>query len=340
MWRFKPIEKPTIWGGGNIAAYKAGAKGWPAADAPLCRHIGESLELSSMAGCMSVVDGGPDSGLTLAELIDLHGARIMGRSLYARFGNNFPIMVKLLDASDDLSVQVHPDDCMAAKRKLPHGKNEMWYIVGAAPGARLCAGFTRELSPEDYMDLVKEGRITEALDYTLVHEGDAYYIPAGTVHALGRGCLAVEIQQTSDVTYRIFDFNRQDAQGNMRELHTHLAMEALCFGTKGEGRINYSDQPGMITELLATPAFSVNRLRITSPYKRDYSATDYFKIIVLAQGAAALSDGSGSIDAAQGTVCLVGADSLWLSVEPAGECVLIETYVDPGLLLNKENNIL
>ncbi len=100
MWRFKPIEKPTIWGGGNIAAYKAGAKGWPAADAPLCRHIGESLELSSMAGCMSVVDGGPDSGLTLAELIDLHGTRIMGKSLYARFGNNFPIMVKLLDASD------------------------------------------------------------------------------------------------------------------------------------------------------------------------------------------------------------------------------------------------
>lgn len=232
--KFHPILKQTLWGGERIIPYKELAS-------ELSR-VGESWELSGMPGSESVVAEGPWTGSTLPELIGRFGAELLGKANYARFGQEFPLLVKFIDAREDLSIQVHPDDELARKRHGKSGKCEMWYVLEAEPGASLLTGFSRPIAPAEYERRVADNTLTDVLNRQAIASGDVFYLPAGRVHSIGKGSFIVEIQQSSDITYRIYDFDRRDAAGNSRELHTELAREAIDFESSENSRITYAPE--------------------------------------------------------------------------------------------------
>lgn len=323
MWKFKPISKQTIWGGDRIAAFK-GEETTPAPDS----RVGESYELSGMPGHESVVACGPDAGMTLPELAARYGASLLGHKNVERSGLEFPLLVKFLDASSDLSVQVHPDDKAAPGFGLPNGKNELWYVVGATPDARLCAGFATPLTHDEYERAVADGTITDRLHFSPVKAGEVYYIPGGTVHSLCKGCLVLEIQQPSDTTFRIYDYDRRDSNGNLRELHTAQALEALDLRRCGCSKVMYPDERETPSGLIATRHFTVNRMHISYRLRRDYKDVDSFKVLVVVSGQADITDSHGTETASQGTVLLVGADQAAITLTPKnGEAVIIESYI-------------
>ena len=213
MYKFQPILKSTIWGGEKIVPYKHIASDQ--------KQVGESWELSGVKGNESVVAGGPEAGTTLPGLIARHGAALLGKANAARFGQEFPLLIKFIDARQDLSIQVHPNDALAWERHKSKGKTEMWYVVDADKGARLRSGFAKQVTPAQYEASVADNTITDLLAEYEIHPGDLFFLPAGRVHSIGAGAFIAEIQQTSDITYRIYDFNRKDADGNTRELHWH-----------------------------------------------------------------------------------------------------------------------
>ncbi|MBR4131154.1 MAG: mannose-6-phosphate isomerase, partial [Bacteroidaceae bacterium] len=202
--KFSPIFKPTLWGS-------------------------ETWVVSAVKGSESIATNGIDKGLTLPEIVARYGADFLGKKNFEKFGNDFPLLIKFIDARQDLSIQVHPDDALSAKRHGKMGKNEMWYVVDADRGSQLIAGFRQKIETSDYAQKVADGSIEDDLNKVNVSEGDCFYIPAGRVHGIGAGMVIAEIQQTSDVTYRIYDYLRRDRDGNLRELHTELALEAINF---------------------------------------------------------------------------------------------------------------
>lgn len=220
-YKFKPLLKTVIWGGEKIVAFKG-------IDSEL-HQVGESWELSGVEGHESVVDGGPDDGLTLTQLIERHGAELVGERVYRKHGTKFPLLVKLIDAQRDLSVQVHPDDEMAQRVHGCSGKTEMWYVIDHEPGAQIMAGFSRDITPDEYDRRVADGTIMDVVRHYSSHRGQVFFLPAGRIHAIGAGNLIAEIQQTCDITYRVFDYNRVDQDGHQRQLHTALARQALTF---------------------------------------------------------------------------------------------------------------
>jgi mannose-6-phosphate isomerase len=203
-------------------------------------EIGESWELSAVSSDESVVSDGPLQGKLLNELIEIYKADLVGKSVYERFGNDFPILIKYIDAQKDLSVQLHPHDHLAKERHNSFGKNEMWYIMDADPGAQLIAGFSKDTDQSEYQQYLQNGQIEDLLHYESVKRGDTFFIRTGTVHAIGAGILLAEIQQTSDVTYRIFDWNRKDKDGNTRELHTELTLDAIDFIKRNDHKVAYT----------------------------------------------------------------------------------------------------
>ena len=219
--KFTPILKSVIWGGEKIAALKHIETSRT--------DIGESWEISGVPGHETEVAEGQDKGLTLSQLIDKYRERLVGADVWQRFGTSFPLLVKIIDARSDLSVQVHPDDALAKERHNCAGKTEMWYILDTEPGAQIYAGICRELNPEKYAEAVASNTIMDYIQAHDSHSGDVFFLPAGRVHAIGAGNLLLEIQQTSDITYRIYDYDRRDAQGNPRELHTRLAADAIDY---------------------------------------------------------------------------------------------------------------
>ena len=230
MWTFLPILKSTIWGGDSIAPFK-GIKTDKTA-------IGESWEISGVEGDESVVAAGPDKDMTLTALIDKYGEKLLGKKNFQRFGNRFPLLVKIIDAAQDLSVQVHPDDDMARRLGQANGKTEMWYVLKAKKDARLALGFTRAIGREEFRPLVESGEIENVLRFIPVRKGEAYFIPGRTVHAIGKGMMVAEIQQTSDVTYRLYDYRRKGPDGKERQLHIDLAEEASDLGfTDGKAQV-------------------------------------------------------------------------------------------------------
>ena len=218
--KFKPRYKERIWGGDALHT-KLGKK------IPKDTPIGESWELSAVDGDLSVVAKGPLAGNNIEELTEVYMGDLVGDRIYEKFGLQFPLLIKLIDAQDKLSIQVHPDDRLAAERHDSYGKTEMWYLLDCDKDAELYCGFSREVSREEYLRHVKAGTMADILERERVKPGDAFFIPAGTVHAIGKGCLIAEIQQTSDITYRIFDWIRTDDHGHARELHTDLALDAI-----------------------------------------------------------------------------------------------------------------
>ena len=300
IYKFNSILKPVLWGGDKLLSFK----GLPACDEP----IGESWELSAMPGHESVVAEGDDRGLTLSQLVKRYGADLVGEDVYRRHGDQFPLLIKFIDAKRDLSVQVHPDDEMAHRLHGCEGKSEMWYIVEADGGAVIRTGFNRTITPEVFDRLLADGSILDAVNSEESHPGDVFYIPAGQIHAIGAGNFLVEIQQSCDITYRVWDYNRRDADGNLRQLHVKEAREALDFAAH-DGKVQ--EQPRIdagLTQLVECPVFSVHRLEFEGSYEWCPSEPRNFVAMICIHGEATLlADGLAPVTLHQGETALVPA---------------------------------
>ncbi len=319
--KFEPILKQTLWGGDKIIPFKH-------LHASL-DHVGESWEVSAVEGSESIVANGADKGRTLPEMVRLYREELVGEANYARFGNKFPLLIKFIDAKQDLSIQVHPDDELARKRHNSFGKNEMWYVISADKDARLISGFSRQITPREYKERVHDGTFGEVLHSSKIKAGDVFYVPAGRVHGIGAGAFVAEIQQTSDITYRIFDYNRKDANGHTRELHTTQAMEAInFFDVQDDFRTHYEAEVNEPVEILATPYFTTSIYDMTEDITCDYSELDSFIVFICVEGACLMMDNEGNeISLQAGETVLLPATTQALSIIPQEKVKLLEAYV-------------
>ncbi|WP_290099082.1 type I phosphomannose isomerase catalytic subunit [uncultured Alistipes sp.] len=321
MYKFIPILKSPLWGGEKIATYKQIATDR--------KQIGESWELSGVEGDVSVVAEGPDAGKTLTELLARDKERLLGSRNYERFGTEFPLLIKFIDAREDLSIQVHPDDRLAWERHRSKGKTEMWYVVAADEGAHLRSGFTRQVTPAEYEKSVADDTITDLLTDHEVRPGDVFFLPAGRIHSIGAGSFIAEIQQTSNITYRIYDFNRRDANGNLRELHTEQAKEAIDYSVETDYRTHYEAVKDRPVELVACPYFTTTLYDLTRPCEIDLAATDSFLVVMCIEGSGTLTDDQGSaMPLRQGETVLVPASAKSLSVSPQSGIKLLTSRID------------
>lgn len=285
--KFKPIFKETIWGGGKIPRLKhsGGYDGRP---------VGESWEISGLEGCESIVDGGEYDGISLSRLTEMLKGRLVGERNYRRFGNRFPLLVKFIDARRDLSIQVHPDDGTAMRRGMANGKNEMWFVLDSEPYASLRCGLREPLAPGDIAAKVADGAICDAVSLYHVKAGDCFYIPAGRVHSIGAGCFIAEIQQTSDATYRIYDFGRRDSHGNLRQLHLEEAAECIDYTVDVDCKAHYRPGKDVRVPLVECSSFSTSLYDVGSHIVLDYSALDSFVILVGVGGAGIIAGTDGT----------------------------------------------
>ena len=317
---FQPILKEIIWGGTDIRPFKGMT--------PTQEKIGESWELSHVDGDFSVVTYGADKGKTIDELIREYGESLLGAGVMKRFGTRFPLLIKFIDARDDLSIQVHPDDVLAEKRHHSFGKTEMWYVIKATPDAALYCGFSQPIDADEYVRRVEDNSIMEALKRYDVTAGDVFFLPAGRVHAIGAGCFIAEIQQTSNITYRIYDYNRKGADGKGRELHTELAKDAIDYTFQSDYRTHYTPQPGAAVELVQCPYFTTRLLETETPMMRDYATLDSFVVYICMAGSVELRDDNGNeLTVSQGQTVLFPATTQSVTLKPAPQAKLLETYI-------------
>jgi len=341
--KFEPILKKNIWGGSEICRFKK-------LDVQES-GIGESWEVSQVEGSVSVVSNGELRGKSLTEVIELAPEALMGKSVYARFGKNFPLLIKFIDAEDNLSIQVHPNDIIAHKRHNSFGKTEMWYVVASKPGSKLVSGFSRQIDAEEYERRIAENSIEEVLQYHEAKAGDVFFLPAGRVHAIGAGLFVAEIQQTSNITYRLYDYNRKDAQGKGRELHTELAKEAIDYQLYADLKTRYESVDNETVPLVTCSYFTTNRVQLkadVSGYKeiitenskqkvmmtetiemdRDYTNLDSFVIYVCMQGEGEIAFGKGqTISIRQGETVLLPACLEGATLRTSKELLILETYI-------------
>ena len=307
--KFKALLKTTIWGGEEVTKLKK------LTDAP--RQVGESWEISGVPGNETPVCGGPEEGCTLEELIKKYGAALVGKKNLERYGTTFPLLIKFISAAQDLSIQVHPDDAMAQRMGHPYGKTEMWYIIGTEPGASLCSGFKEDFSADGYTQSLADGTLTAHLAQHATQPGDCFFIPAGRIHSIGAGNFLVEIQQSSNDTFRVYDFDRTDASGNKRELHVAQAREALDYKAYPEYRTHYDAKDDCCTLLVDCPQFTTRRYALTKPFISDCSDIDSFVIFIAYEGAALLRDAEGNeamLNA--GEAVLFPASNTSVTIEP------------------------
>ncbi len=319
MWKFDNIYKETIWGGSRIGDF-IGEK-LPS------DKIGECWQLSSVPGSVSIVSSDIDKGKNITELIESYKADLLGQKNYQRYGNRFPLLIKLIDACDNLSVQVHPDDNLARMRGELNGKAEMWYVLGCTENAMLVNGFKEKVDPAQYTQLVENGKIINHLRFSNIHKGDAYFLPAGRVHALGSGVMVVEVQQSSDITYRIYDYERRDSNGETRELHLDLAYDAIDFSTAGGESIAYNRKVNFPVCLVSSPHFTTNLLQLDNEILRDYSEWDTFVALIATKGRASLRSGEHIIDIKVGETVLIPASARGLVITPEKDFEALEIYV-------------
>lgn len=319
-FKFEPILKSVIWGGSDICRFKN--------IEPIQEGIGESWEISGVKGNISHVSNGQLAGISLEELIIEYGEALVGKSVYQKFGHTFPLLIKFIDARDDLSIQVHPDDSLAKERHNSFGKTEMWYVINAAPGAYLYSGFEKSITPEEYPETIINNTFTDKLKKYDVKTGDLFFLPAGRVHAIGSGCFIAEIQQTSDITYRIYDYNRKDVNGNSRELHTELAKDAIDFKVYDSYKTEYEQKINNPVKLVTSPYFITYLLEMDSPMERDLTSLDSFVIYICMAGQCTVNDNKGnSVVIRQGESMLIPANTQKVTIIPNEFTKLLETSV-------------
>lgn len=315
--RFQPIMKQTLWGGKRIATFKQ----FDCTNS----NIGESWELSGVAGneTTCVTMGGKSLNTLVAEYKD----RLVGKANYERFGNEFPLLIKFIDAHQDLSIQVHPDDATALRQGKTRGKTEMWYLMYSDAGAKLYSGLKQQITPEQYKTMVEEGSICDALAQYSVKEDDVFFLPAGRIHSIGSGCFLVEIQQTSDVTYRIYDFKRKDKDGNYRQLHTDEAAEAIDFTVYDDYRTLYTPCKNRAVELVNCPYFTTNVYDINRPTPIETAKHDTFIILIVVKGEGTITTDEGEMtQVATGDTLLIAAENKHLVAD--GNIKLLETHIN------------
>lgn len=273
---FEPNLHTVVWGGHRLCSYKGVA--------PLDEPIGESWEVSAVPSSTSIISNGAFAQKDLASVIAMSPARILGGKVARKYQGQLPLLVKFIDAERDLSIQVHPNDEMAQREHGKMGKSEIWYIIDAKPGSFLYAGFKQTVTPEEYKRRVADGTIVEVLAKHTVKPGDVFYLPAGRVHAICGGILLAEVQQSSDVTYRIFDYNRPGIDGKPRELHTDLAAKALDFHVEDDYRTQYNQLPERANRIIDSPFFSVRVTELTSSFHRNLLKYDSFIISMCIEG--------------------------------------------------------
>ena len=320
--KFKPILKQTIWGG-NKLAYKS-------EDPQLKTSIGESWEISGVQDNISVVSEGPLEENTLEELIEIYMGDLVGDKIYEKFGVEFPLLIKFIDARDNLSIQVHPDDDVAKERHNAYGKTEMWYLLDADKDAELILGFKHDTTKEEYLKDLHNHTLPELLNTEKVKKGDCFFIPAGTVHAICKGCFIAEIQQTSDITYRIYDYDRKDKNGNPRELHTELATEVINYSGQKQHAIHYHQHENHTEELVSCNYFTTNYLKFDQEIEKDYIDLDSFVIYMCLEGHFTLVyNVDQTVQVNKGETILVPAclKNLFLIPEKGQEAEILEIYI-------------
>ena len=319
---FEPNLHTKLWGSTHLTTWK---------ELPTQPHIGESWEVSAVPTSPSVITNGTWAGYTLNEVIRKMPEAMLGKAVATHYHNQLPILVKLIDTSDKLSVQVHPDDAMARRIHNQQGKSEMWYVIQAQEDACIYAGFQQELTPEAYAEKVANGTIIDALAKHEVHAGDVFYLPAGRIHAIGKGVLLAEVQQTSDITYRIYDYDRLDLNGEKRELHTDLAAQALDYTVYPNYRNAYQDQIDEANPCLDTEHFSVRVLSLTNPMRRNMVPYDSFVIATCVQGQCTIRIRSthDEVSLREGFSCLIPAAIADYDIIPnTVETKLLESYIN------------
>lgn len=319
--KFTPLFKERLWGGNRLKTILNKKTG----EMELC---GESWEISAVEGHISVVSNGFLKGNNLQELTGVYMGDLVGEKVYEKYGDEFPLLIKFIDAEKDLSIQVHPGDELAKERHSAYGKTEMWYVLDATPGSRLNSGFNQPVDQSKYLTFLSEGRLTELLNFEEVHPGDAFFIPAGRVHAIGEGILLAEIQQTSDVTYRIFDYNRQDKKGRERKLHTDLALDAIDFSYRKEYKTSYKMSRNNSSNIVTCDYFTTNVLEMDRRVTKDYSQQDSFIIYIGVEGDSKLTWNGGSEKIHKGDTLLVPAVLEEFSITPISPFSrLLEVYI-------------
>lgn len=284
--KFRPILKSVIWGGEKIAPFKGIETDQ--------KQIGESWEISGVKGNESVIDNGADAGLNLTEMIDKYGAAMVGEKNYAQFGHSFPLLIKIIDAAGDLSLQVHPDDNLARERHNSLGKTEMWYIVDTEPNAIICAGLSKEVTADQYAAKVADNTLMEVVAHHTSHPGDVFFLPAGRIHSIGAGNLLVEVQETSDITYRIYDFGRVDAKtGQTRQLHVEEAKDAIDYTVHPTYVTTPGEPKDGVTELVDCKHFIVEKVCVAGS-KVIKNVTDSFTTLTCIDGNLTITDDRGN----------------------------------------------
>jgi len=319
-FKFKPILKDKIWGGSRLrdVLQKSSASS----------SCGESWEISAIQDNISVVANGYLAGNELQELIEVYMGDLVGDNVYEKFGIEFPLLVKFIDANNDLSIKVHPDDALAEERHQAFGKTEMWYIVESDPGARLISGFNRELNEKVYLEHLDNKILPEILNFEEVASGDVFFVPAGRVNAIGSDILLAEIQQTSDITYRIYDWDRLDKEGKGRELHTDMALKALDYNHYESYRTQYEHAINLTSQIADCRYFITNVLQFNRNVEKDLNFIDSFVIYMCLEGSYSLRyTDSEIINVDKGETVLVPAVIKNIELIPKDTSRILEVYI-------------
>lgn len=318
--KFKPIFKEKIWGGNKLNTILG-------KNLPQNKKIGESWEISGFKDNISIVSNGQLAGNSLQELVEIYMGDLVGDKVFEKFGIEFPLLVKFIDANKALSIQVHPNDELAGKRHNECGKTEMWYIVQADKNSEITMGFKQEINKEQYQKYFQEGHLNQILNIEKTKEGEVFFIPAGRIHASGKGILLAEIQQTSDLTYRIYDWDRKDKDGNCRELHTELALDAIDFSTYNNYKTPYKKTKNRSALILECEYFHTNILDLNKPIEKDYSLIDSFIIIMCLKGSLLIHNKNNKEQVNTGETVLVPASLDSVILEPVGESKILEVFI-------------
>jgi mannose-6-phosphate isomerase len=317
--KFNPISKYRIWGGDKLNTELN--KNFNA------ENIGESWEISDVAGDETKTANGPLIGKTLKELISEYKGDFVGNAVYEKFGNEFPLLIKFIDAKTLLSIQVHPSDEIAKIRHQSFGKNEMWYVMQADENAELIVGFDSELNQTTYQEYLNSNTVLDLMHHEKVKKGDTFYIPTGRVHAIGAGVLLAEIQQTSDITYRIYDYDRVDTQtGKKRDLHNDLALDVIDFEVHDKYKTDYSKDLNTANKLVHSPYFISNYLKVKGSLHKDYATIDSFVIYICVSGLIKIVENEATYILKKGETILIPASIKSIELIAEDESEVIEVY--------------
>jgi mannose-6-phosphate isomerase len=319
--KFEAALKEKVWGGNTLVTrFNKKYTG--------SHHIGESWELSAIADNQSVISNGFLAGNNIEELIEVYMGDITGDSIFEKFGNEFPLLIKFIEAQEDLSIQVHPNNDLAKKRHKAYGKTEMWYILDRKEDSKIYTGFKSGVTKEIYEEAVRNGGIENLMNVESADPGDTFFTPAGRVHAIGAGIVLVEIQQTSDITYRIFDWNRKSSGKVKRELHTDLALDAIDFNQSGTNKIRVEPVLNKTVNLVSCEFFNTNIISLNKAIDKEYHFNDSFVVYICLEGEFSIRWDGNSEKVIKGDTVLLPAMIREVTLKPVNEARLLEVYIN------------